>query len=321
MNRVSDAVLNHIESTDYGCLPPLVAKATKCAIIDAVACALIGSAEKDADILAAVTCDHFGYGGVPVWGTAQLLAPIAAAMVNGFNAHNSACACSHEETGLQPMSVILPVAMAYADREGRVGGQQFVAAVTLGVDIACLLGLSVNGGERLRSSGVCGAMGAGAALASLANLDRQSAINLFGLISSQMPDAMRVDTTPDKALKIAFCARDVLTAFDMTRRYLPSPEEPFQKDGAGSHPESLGRIWRVAEMSCKTFDGDNQPRDKFMAAAASAYRPLDASQADRLYGRFMALQDEADVSVLSHLLAGRNLADISAVLSSGPSET
>jgi len=47
-----------------------------------------------------------------------------------------------------------------------------------------------------------------------------------------------------------------------------------------------------------------QHRAKFMDSAASAAQPLPVDMADKLYSRLMALQDEADVTIVSNLAAG-----------------
>jgi len=87
MTLVRDAILDHIESTNFDSLPLDVVAATNVVVADTIACGLAGSAESKAKIFRDIQLSHFGYGGVPVWGTDQLISPIGAGMANGYQVH------------------------------------------------------------------------------------------------------------------------------------------------------------------------------------------------------------------------------------------
>ncbi|NKB43327.1 MAG: hypothetical protein GKS03_03515 [Alphaproteobacteria bacterium] len=263
---VRDAILDHIEATTYDRLPAAVVAATNVVIADTFACGLAGSAESKAKVVRDIQLSHFGYGGVPVWGTDQLISPIGAGMANGYQVHCLEYACFHEAATVHSMSVILPAVMAYADRFGRVSGKDIITAVNIGNDVAALLGLSATKGARFFRPGVCGAMGAGAALAKLADLDRPSTTELFGLIYSQLSGTMQAHTEASMALglQIAFSVRNVLTSLDMVRMYVAGPVDVFDgpygyfnlfevEGDASPHLDALGKKWRTAEISFKPF--------------------------------------------------------------------
>ncbi len=65
----------------------------------------------------------------------------AAALVNGTYAAALDYDCLHEASVMHCDAVILPAALAMAEREG-VSGEEFLCAVVLGNDLACRLGLS-----------------------------------------------------------------------------------------------------------------------------------------------------------------------------------
>lgn len=266
MTVVRDAILDHIEATTYDSLPAEVVAATNDVIADTIACGLAGSADSKAKTFRDIQLGHFGYGGVPVWGTDQLLSPIGAGMANGYHVHCLEYACFHEAATVHSMSVILPTVMAYADRFARVTGKDIITAVNIGNDVAALLGLSSTQGARFFRPGVCGAMGAGAAIAKLADFDRPTTEEFFGLIYSQLSGTMQAHTEASMALglQIAFSVRNVLTAFDMARMYLTGPTDVFdgpygyfklfEVDGdATPHLDALGKVWRTAEISFKPF--------------------------------------------------------------------
>lgn len=266
MTIVRDAILDHIETTTFDRLPADVIAATNVVIADTFACGMAGSAESKAKIVRDIQLSHFGFGGVPVWGTDQLISPIGAGMANGYQVHCLEYASVHEAATVHSMSVIFPAVMAYADRFGRVSGKDIITAVNIGNDVAALLGLSATKGARFFRPGVCGAMGAGAALAKLADLDRPSTMELFGLVYSQLSGTMQAHTEASMALglQIAFSVRNALTALDMTRMYLTGPIDVFdgpygylklfEMDGdATPHLDALGKTWRTAELSFKPF--------------------------------------------------------------------
>ena len=266
MTAVRDAIWNHIDSMSFDMLPKPVVTATNVVIADTIACGLAGSAESMAQSLRDLQLEHFGYGGVPVWGTDVVMHPIAAGMANGYQVHCLEYASFHEAATVHSMSVILPAVLSYADRAGGISGKEVIAAVNIGNDVACLLGLSATQGARFFRPGVCGAMGAGAALAYLAKFDRTSTFNFFGLIYSQLSGTMQAHTEASMALglQIAFSVRNVLTAFDLARKYFEGPKDVFdgpygyfklfEADGdASPHLDALDHVWRTAEISFKPF--------------------------------------------------------------------
>ncbi|MDE0799140.1 MAG: MmgE/PrpD family protein [Rhodospirillaceae bacterium] len=266
MTPVRDAILDHIKATTFDSLPADVVAATNVVIADTIACGFAGSAEPKAKIFRDIQLSHFGYGSVPVWGTGQLISPIGAGMANGYQVHCLEYACFHEAATVHSMSVILPTVMAYADRFGGVTGKDIITAVNIGNDVATLLGLAATKGARFFRPGVCGAMGAGAALAKLAGFDRPTTAEFFGLLYSQLSGTMQAHTEASMALglQIAFSVRNALTALDMVRMHLTGPTDVFdgpygyfklfEVDGdAIPYLVALGSIWRTAEISFKPF--------------------------------------------------------------------
>jgi len=266
MTAVRYAIWHHIENTSFDNLPRAVIEATNVVIADTIACGLAGSAESRAQSFRDLQMEHFGFGGVPIWGTDAVMHPIAAAMANGYQVYCLEYASFHEAATVHSMSVILPTLMSHADKFGGVSGKDLITAVNVGNDVACLLGLSATQGARFFRPGVCGAMGAGAALANLAKLDQTSTLGFLGLVYSQLSGTMQAHTEASMALgfQIAFSVRNVLTAFDMGRKYFSGPADVFdgpygyfnlfESDGdAAPYLDALGQDWRTAEISFKPF--------------------------------------------------------------------
>jgi 2-methylcitrate dehydratase PrpD len=329
---IREVLLDYIAHTTFASLPSDVVAATNLLIADTIACGLAGSAESKASVVRQMQVMHFGLGGGPVWGTDQLMAPIGAGVANAYQGHCLGYASYHHAATLEPLSVILPALMDYADRFGRVSGQDLITAVNIGTDVAVLLGLSATKAARFSRTAVCGALGAAAALAKLEGFDRPMTAEYFGLVYSQLSGTMQAHTEASRAqsLEIGFSVRNVLTALDMAKYYLTGPVDVFdgphgyfqvfEVDGDPTpYLDTLGKVWRTAEMSFKpvtradapeTSNSADQHRAKFMTCAAAAAQPLPGDMAERLYTRLITLQDEKEVSVLSNLAAGFDLEDV-----------
>ncbi len=263
---VRDAILDHIARTDFAVLPSNVVTATKAVILDTFACGIAGATDPVAGKLLPTAQARHGGQQLPIWGRGISAPAFAAAMTNAYQVHGLEYAAVHERATVHSMSAIFPTVMAYADMTGTVSGKDLIAAINIGNDIACLLGLAATQGPRFFRPGVCGAMGATAAIAKLAKLDRAQTMNLFGLAYSQLSGTMQAHTEASMALglQIAFSTRNVLTALDLVRAGLTGPHDVFdgkfgyfalfERDGdARPFLAELGTAWRTAELSFKPF--------------------------------------------------------------------
>jgi aconitate decarboxylase len=263
---VRDAILDHIARTDFAVLPPAVVTATKAVILDTLACGIVGSSDPVAAKLLPTAEARHGGPHIPIWGRARTAPAFAAVMTNAYQVHGLEYAAVHERATVHSMSAIFPTVMAYADMTGAVSGADLIAAINIGNDVACLLGLAATQGARFFRPGVCGAMGATAALAKLARLDRTQTMNLFGLAYSQLSGTMQAHTEASMALglQIGFSTRNVLTALDLVQAGLTGPHDVFdgkfgyfalfERDGdARPFLHELGTAWRTAELSFKPF--------------------------------------------------------------------
>ena len=92
-------------------------------------------------------------------------------MCNAYQVHNAEFDCVHEEAVVHAMTVVLPVAIASAERRKAVSGADLIAAVTLGVDVAASLGVAATTGLHFLRPATAGALGGTAALGKLTGLD------------------------------------------------------------------------------------------------------------------------------------------------------
>ena len=119
------------------------------------------------------------WGGAPQssilrWGD-KVPAPNAA-QVNATMAHSLDFDDVHEDAIMHPGVVAIPTALAMSEYVGGVSGQEFIAAVALGTDFICRLGLATRPGESIHQYGwhlttLFGYMTAAAVAARLLGLD------------------------------------------------------------------------------------------------------------------------------------------------------
>jgi 2-methylcitrate dehydratase PrpD len=121
-----------------------------------------------------------GFGGrVPVW---------LAALANGAMARAVDFDDGHDESMTHPSSVVVSAALAMAERKGGVGGRELIAAIALGNEVLCRMGLAIArrpGGLKLDTwfpSSVFGAFGGTAACGSVLGFDAATMRSAFGVV-------------------------------------------------------------------------------------------------------------------------------------------
>lgn len=120
--------------------------------------------------------------GAPGWA-----APEEAALVNGTVAHGLELDDTFEEASLHPGVVVFPAVLAVADERGS-SAREVLHASLIGYDVMCgigvLLGAAESYGRGFHPTGVAGAIGAAAAVASLLGLDEDRTVNTLGIAAN-----------------------------------------------------------------------------------------------------------------------------------------
>jgi len=164
------------------------------------------------------------------------------------------------------MTVVLPVALAGAERAKNVSGVELITAVTLGVDVAAGLGVAASTGLRFFRPATAGSFGATAALGKLMGFDQATMVNAFSAAYAQLSGTMQAHTegSPLLAMQMGFAARNAVVACDLAARGFEGPknvlEGPFgyfklfEPDGAPARVVAeLGRRWLITELAHKPF--------------------------------------------------------------------
>jgi 2-methylcitrate dehydratase PrpD len=264
------ALARVIAEFDIRHIPDDVARNTKLFALDTLG-VLAGGARAPgiAELLSAVTrLDPEGGPATVLIDGAKVSAP-AAALVNGSAAHALDFDDTHDEGRIHAFSVVLPAALAAAEAEGGASGADLLAALALGAELFCRLGLACPAMLSIgwHPTTGCGALAAAVAAGRILKLNPEQMTNALGLAFVQMSGTTQsiLDGAHSKRLGAGFAARNGVTAAYLARagltgpsRFLEGKSGLFNLHAQGQvHPEILsndwGRVWRIRELSMKPY--------------------------------------------------------------------
>ena len=256
----------HVAGTDYDDLPESAAAAIRTFLLDTLGVGAGGSAGPWTREL--IETQRLSSPGAQarVWSHGARLSAAGAAVCNAYQVHNGEFDCVHEGAVIHTFTVPVAAALAWAEREGGIGGRDFLTALALGVDVACHLGVASKSPLRFFRPATAGTFGAAAAIGRLAGFDAPTLVNAFGAVLGQLSGTMQAHTegSPLLGMQVGFGARNAILACDMAAGGLDAPqgvlEGPFGyfslfegEHALGKVLDQLGVIWRVTEVSHKPF--------------------------------------------------------------------
>lgn len=264
----AQALVDHALSLRWDALPGAVQADARRLLHDAVA---VGAAGAGAAYSDAILAAARGWGGDV--GTGLVLGrpgvrlpPTQAAFVNAFQLHGQEYDSVHEKAVLHPLPTIVPALIAELDRSGPYSGEEVLAAMVAGVDVAIALGVAATTPLRFFRPATAGVFGATAALARLKRLPRETAMDAMGYALAFSSGTMQAHTEGKPALpvQVAAAARSALQAIDVAEAGLPGPRDwlegpfgylPLFEAGFDIAPvlADLEHRHRIAEVACKPF--------------------------------------------------------------------
>lgn len=192
------------EETASAPLKPGVMAAVVRSILDVIGVAIAGHAEHPVGAAHAVASNHRAVeAGATTWVWGDSLPPSSAAMVNGTMAHALDFDDTHLPSVLHPSAPVVPGVLAAAEASS-ASGSTTLAAVAVGLEIACRLGMagydpelgnSIFFEHGFHATSICGALGAaaGAAIAMGGDGDTvDHAIAIAASLGSGILEANRV---------------------------------------------------------------------------------------------------------------------------------
>ncbi|CAO3359042.1 MmgE/PrpD family protein [Azospirillum melinis] len=221
---LSAAIARHAIATPFDRLPESATSAAITVALDTLAVAWAGTTAPGA----VETRDHaLDQGGKPeaeIWGHGARLPAASAAFVNGV----AAAALDYDTVNIAAVVhsdiVVLPAVLAVAQRE-HASGRDFLAALTLGNDIAGRLARTTTAHSGWFYTSIHGIFAAAAASARLLGLSERQTVDALGIALSsvggtQQPMAERSLT---KRLQSAFAAEAGVRAALLAQRGISGP--------------------------------------------------------------------------------------------------
>jgi 2-methylcitrate dehydratase PrpD len=188
----------------------------------------------------------------------------AAALVNGTLAGALDFDCLHEPSIMHSDIAVLPAVLALAERQS-ASGADFLAALVLGNDLACRLGLSSQEHGGWFRSALYGSIAAAAASAKLLGLDAAGIRNAMGIAFSSAGGSRQGNEERcfTKRMATAFAAQAGVQAALLAQAGVTGPAALLEGEAgvwancergdAGPMLADLGRRYQNAEISLKKY--------------------------------------------------------------------
>ena len=267
MKDAIERLADHVVETNFSDIPDKAIQSAKTYILDTIGVGLAGSTGPYVpELLRTYALSSAPAVTSRVLGQNAKLNPADAALVNGFQIHNSEFDCVHEEAVIHTMTVLLAVIFADADRRGDISGRDLLRAAVLGVDVACNLGVACTSGLQFFRPATAGAFAAVAAVGSARGYNKEELIRAFSLAYVQLSGTMQAHTEGSSllALQIGFNARNALIACDLAENGLPGLQGVLEgrfgyfglieaQGDIRSVLSTLGKNWRINEVAHKPF--------------------------------------------------------------------
>ena len=252
-------------------LPSDVSIRTRHHILDAIAAMVSGSVLPPGRLAIRYIQGQAGAQEARVIGSPLLTTAVNAALANGVMAHADETDDSHAPSSTHPGCVIVPAALAMAERE-HADGRALLRAVVAGYDVGCrvtqALGPSFLSRKGLSSHSIGGTFGAAAAAASLADLNPAEVTHALSYAAQQASGVkawVQSEDHIEKAFDFAgMPARNGVTAVTLVQSGFTGVADVFQGEqnflkAYSEDPKAeelvrgLGRDFEIMRANIKKF--------------------------------------------------------------------
>lgn len=202
----------HAAQVRFEDLPPGAVRAAKRSLIDAIGVSLAASGLGEGCAAFADEAREAGQGPCTVLGFGFTAPPLAAALANGALAHALDFEDVYDGAPIHPNAALVPAALAVAEAKGGVSGPDLLAALAVGCDLVCRLGLALRTNPDAKGfypPPILGSFGAAAAAGRVLGLTAAQMEDAFALTLGQAIASSQFKTTPDsmvRAVRDAFAA-------------------------------------------------------------------------------------------------------------------
>jgi 2-methylcitrate dehydratase PrpD len=262
---LGDKLAHHIARTTLKDIPTVSVNAARQVMLDTLAVGWAATDLPGSKPLRDLAVREGGAADATLLAYGERVPAGAAALVNGTYAAALDYDCLHEASVMHCDAVILPAALAMAEREG-VSGEEFLCAVVLGNDLACRLGLSHRENPAgWFASSLYGCIAAAATCAKLLRLDAHGIRNAMGIAFSNAAGTRQpiVERSFTKRMQTAFAAQTGVQAALLAQAGVNGPAAFLEgeagvwalygKGDVAAVLDGLGQTYTNAEISLKKF--------------------------------------------------------------------
>jgi len=262
-----------LAGTTAGDIPGQILRQTQAVVTDGVG-ALLAAANPDYSTGQRIIRFVRDQGGTPeasVVGGGFKTSVVNAALANGTMGYACDVEPHHPEAILHPIAIMVPTAMALAERT-HASGADFLGAVALGCEVEYRVSMAIQPVELynlgFHPSAVAGCFGATACAAFLLKLGAEQTVRAFGLAGCQASGMMAWESDPtenSRPFQMGMAARNGVTAALLAQGEFGGPSgifdhghTVFKAFSRNPRPElltkALGREWAgISELAIKPY--------------------------------------------------------------------
>ena len=261
-----DELVELAAGTRFENLPEATARAAQTFLLDCLAVGVAGRRSQCREAVARAVAAWGAGEAARVLGDGQRLPAPSAAFLNAYQMHCLEFDCVHEAAVVHAMTAVAGAALAECEQAAPVDGKRLLAALTLGVEVASVLGLAAAAPLSFFRPATAGVFGAALAVGALRGFDAPRLRLCFGHALSHAAGTMQAheEGKPTLPVQLGNAARGGLVAADLAALGMPAPLDALEgpcgyfplferRVDASGLAQALGRPWRVTELSHKPF--------------------------------------------------------------------
>src|SRR5580698_2631551 len=263
---VTKKLANYLVSAQPADLPAPVRKEALRTFLNWLGCAIGGSAHEAVDIAIEALSPFSGPDQSSILGRKERLDVLHAALINGISSHVFDFDDTHLRTVIHPAGPVASAILAFAEYKP-VSGDEFLNALTLGVEVECRIGNAVYPAHYdigWHITGTTGVFGAAAAVGKLLKLDVQKMSWAFGLAASQPVGLREMFGTMTKSFHPGRAAQNGFTAALLASHGYTSSEQAIEAK----------RGWANVLSTAHNYNEITQGLGEHYEILANTYKPF-----------------------------------------------
>lgn len=229
---ISTELSRFVVELDFASLPQAVLDNAKLRLLDTLGVCLASVGMPYADAILGLVEEQGGRAESRCFASRLKLPAVQAVLYNASLAHGNDYDDTHSRSIVHPGGVVVPTALAMAEKRSR-SGREVLAAIVSGYEVATRLGMAASKGfhaQGFHPTGICGAFGAVATAAKLQGLDAAQVRHAFGIAGSQAAGSLEflADGAWTKRLHPGWAAHAGAMAVALAQRGFTGPEHIFE---------------------------------------------------------------------------------------------